>query len=59
MVRGLKLDYDPDMVASVVPNPASLPFILKNEAVNFFFTFKKQLTASTSIGLSYEDSLSN
>jgi hypothetical protein len=43
-------------VESIVPNPESLPFILKNELVNFYITFKTQLTNKTTFSFGYKDS---
>lgn len=53
----MKLHYDKALVESIIPNPESLPYILKNEIVNFYITFKGQLGSEAKIGLSYEDSL--
>jgi hypothetical protein len=53
----MKLSYDKNLVESVIPNPDSLPYILKNELVNFYVTFKGQLDSKAKIELTYEDSL--
>ena len=49
----MKLSYDKNLVESVIPNPESLPYILKNELVNFYITFKGQLDSKAKIELTY------
>lgn len=39
----IKLDFDPNLVESIIPNPSSIPYYLKGEIVNFYITFKGQL----------------
>ena len=39
-----------------MPNPDSLPYILKNEIANFCINFKGRLEKPTKIALQYEDS---
>lgn len=51
------LNFDKNVVESIVPNPAKLPFILKGDVASFFITFKGQLLKPTSISLSYTDTL--
>lgn len=57
VISEVSLTYDKEVVESIVPNPAKLPFILKGDIANFFITFKGQLSQATSISLSYTDSL--
>jgi hypothetical protein len=57
VISEVSLTYDKEVVESIVPNPAKLPFILKGDVANFFITFKGQLSQPTSISLSYTDSL--
>jgi hypothetical protein len=59
VISKVRLDYDKDLVESIVPNPHSMPYILKNEVANFYITFKGQLSQATQISLSYEDSKNN
>lgn len=40
-----------------MPNPKSLPYILKNEIVNFYITFRGQIDKKTTLKFSYEDSM--
>ena len=42
---------------SIIPNPDSLPYILKNEIVNFYVTFKGQLDQPVFFEFSYDDTL--
>lgn len=44
------------MVESIVPNPESMPFILKNEPCNFYITFKGKLTQPFNMKFNYTDS---
>ena len=57
VIDNVTLEYDKNIVESIFPNPKKLPFILKNEVANFYITFKGQLSQTTSIFLSYTDSL--
>lgn len=57
VISKMKLSYDKNLVESIIPNPESLPYILKGELVNFFIAFKGQLSQPTSFSFSYEDSL--
>lgn len=59
VISKVSLTYDKDLVESIVPNPAHLPFILKGEPANFFVTFKGQLSKPTTLSLSYTDSRNN
>ena len=43
VISKIKLGYDRDIVESIIPNPESLPYILRDELVNFYVTFKGQL----------------
>ena len=36
----IKLSFDKEVVESIIPNPESMPYILKDELVNFYVTFK-------------------
>lgn len=56
VISNISLDYDSNLIDSIIPNPQSLPYILKNELVNFYITFKGQLSTSAKFRLSYEDS---
>jgi hypothetical protein len=56
VITGIKLDYNKSLVESVIPNPESLPCILKGELVNFYVTFKGQLDTPASFEFRYEDS---
>ena len=56
-ITRVKLDFDRDVVESILPNPESMPYVLKNEIVNFYIRFKGQLKDSARFSFSYEDSL--
>jgi von Willebrand factor A domain-containing protein 5 len=56
VISNIRLKYDKEVVQSVIPNPESLPYILKGELVNFYINFKGQLQEPTVIFFSYEDS---
>ena len=43
LVSEISLKYDVDLVESIVPNPKSIPYILKDDPINFYVTFKKRL----------------
>ena len=59
MISKVKLDFDSSIVESIVPNPKSIPYILKNEVANFYITFRGQLDNPTTISLEYQDSKNN
>ena len=40
VITRVKLDFDRDVVESIIPNPESMPYVLKNEIVNFYVRFK-------------------
>jgi hypothetical protein len=52
----MKFNYDHQLVESIIPNPESLPYVLKNELVNFYVTFKGQLEKPAIFSFAYEDS---
>ena len=52
------LNFDESVVESVVPNPKSMHFILKNEIVNFYITYKAKLEKPTQFIFTYEDTVS-
>ena len=43
VITEMALTYDKDLVESVIPNPESMPCVLKGQLVNFYVTFKGQL----------------
>ena len=49
----MNLKYDKTIVESIVPNPDSIPYILKNEVVNFYVILKGQLDKSAEFKFSY------
>jgi hypothetical protein len=53
----MSLTYDKEVVESVIPNPESLPYILKDELVNFYVTFKGHLEKPAVLSFGYEDSI--
>lgn len=57
VISNIKLKYDKNVVQSIIPNPDSLPYILKGELVNFYINFKGQLQEPTAMSFSYEDSV--
>ena len=57
VISSMKLTYDKEIVESIIPNPESMPYVLKGELVNFYITFKGQLASSAHFSFSYEDSL--
>lgn len=42
---------------SIVPNPKSIPYILKDDVVNFYITFKGPMTEKKEFTFEYEDSI--
>ena len=59
VISKFKISFDQDVVESIIPNPESMPYILKDELVNFYVVFKGNLNYPTQLSLSYEDSLNN
>lgn len=53
VVSQMRLDYDKSVVESIIPNPESMPYVLKGEIVNFYITFKGQLDRTTVFSFSY------
>ena len=44
VVSQVELEFDESIVQSIVPNPKSIPYVLKGEIVNIKITFKGHLT---------------
>ena len=57
LISELYLHFDEDIVESVVPNPRAIPYILKDDVVNFYVNFKGALDKEASFTFSYQDSL--
>jgi len=57
VISKVLLKYNKELAESVVPNPESIPYILKGEAANFYATFKGHPNQKTVISLEYLDSL--
>ena len=57
VISNMKLTYDKTIVESIIPNPESLPYVLKGELVNFYITFKGQFNSTALFSFSYQDSL--
>ena len=55
--RPPNLKFDKNVVESVIPNPESMPYVLKNEIVNFYVTFKGHLEKPAIFNFSYEDTV--
>ena len=51
VISKVQLSYDKTLVESVMPNPNKMPYILKNQLVNFFITFKGHPVDPTQIAL--------
>lgn len=46
-----------DEVESIVPNPCSMPYIFKDQIVNFYVTLKCPLTGTKTFDFQYEDAI--
>lgn len=46
-----------DEVESIVPNPSSLPYIFKDEIVNFYVTLKCPLKGTKTFDFEYQDDI--
>ena len=57
VINKMSLEFDKEIVESIIPNPESMPYILKNEIVNFYVTFKGHLNKSAKFTFEYEDTL--
>lgn len=53
LISDISLKYDEDLVESIVPNPRSIPYILKDDTVNFYVTFKKPFHKNTHFTFEY------
>lgn len=58
LITNISFNIELKDVDTVIPNPKKIPYILKNEPVNFYVTFKKPLTKTISFNLSYDDPIS-
>lgn len=52
----LKCDQEKE-IESIVPNPKSIPYILKDDVVNFFVTFPGPMAGKKQFTFEYEDSV--
>ena len=59
LITNINLFFNDDYVESIVPNPKSLPYILKDEIVNFYITYKKPFTQAEKFTFEYSDSITN
>lgn len=57
LIRKIKLGYDKTDLQSITPNPATIPYILKDSIVNFYLTYKGKLTQPKTVSLEYVDSV--
>ena len=57
VINKMSLEFDKEIVESIIPNPDSMPYILKNEIVNFYVTFKGHLDKPAKFTFGYEDTL--
>lgn len=53
IITSFSLNFDPSVVESIVPNPRQMPFILKNEPVNFYVIFKQGFKGEAVFVLNY------
>ena len=59
LISKISLKYDNENeIESIVPNPKSIPYILKDDVANLYITFKGPLTDKKTFTLEYEDSVS-
>ena len=58
LISDITLKYDNNLVESIVPNPNSIPYILKDDVINFYVTFKGKIEKNTAFSFEYQDSLS-
>ena len=56
LIRKITLGYDNTDLVSIWPNPATIPYILKDSIVNFYLTYRGRLSAPRTVSLEYEDS---
>ncbi len=59
LITTIDLSYPTKDVLSVVPNPKTMPYILKDSIVNFYITYKAALTTPIKVSLQYRDSISD
>ena len=57
LISKVKLDCNKKAVQSIVPNPESIPYILKDDVVNFFVTFAKPFDQPENFSFEYTDSV--
>jgi len=44
LISRINLKYDETHIESITPNPKSIPYILKDDVINFYVTYKGPLT---------------
>jgi uncharacterized protein YegL len=54
----LKCDDGESGIVSIVPNPKSIPYILRDDVVNFYITFNGPVATEKQFTFEYEDSVS-
>ena len=59
IISKVKLSFNEKAVESIVPNPTSIPYILKDDVVNFFVTYKKPFDSTEKFTFEYVDSVTN
>ena len=53
IIKNMKLKYNNNCIDSIIPNPSSLPFILKSQFINFYVNFKQKLEKPEVIEFQY------
>lgn len=51
LIKKIVVNYDKTDLQSIVPNPATLPYILKDSIVNFYLTYNTTITEPKVISL--------
>ena len=51
LVKKINLSFDRTDFESITPNPATIPYIIKDSIVNFYLTYKGKLTQPKKISL--------
>ena len=44
LIEKIRLNFDKTDVESITPNPATIPYIIKDNIANFYVTFKGKIT---------------
>jgi hypothetical protein len=57
VITDLQLLFDKSEIISIQPNPENMPFVYKNEVINFYVIFKEKISKPNRFSITYHHPL--